>query len=219
MNILDAVIIILLLVGALAGFRRGLIKQTVLSVGLIVTIVVAFYLRVPISTFMYKNLPFLSSGIFKDISVLNILLYELIAFLIVFSILYIILRVLIKVSGLIEKIFKCTIILGIFSKIGGAILGVIESYIIVFVLLFIFKQPFINITGIENSKLSDKILESTPIMSDVVEDTRIVINDIYDLVKDCDEKENFNEEAIKLFLKYDIVSQENIDLLREKGKI
>ena len=35
MNILDAVIIVVLLIGALAGYRRGLIKQAVLLVGLI----------------------------------------------------------------------------------------------------------------------------------------------------------------------------------------
>ena len=33
MNILDAVIIVVLLIGALAGYRRGLIKQAVLLVG------------------------------------------------------------------------------------------------------------------------------------------------------------------------------------------
>ena len=48
MNIVDAVIIIVLLVGALAGFRRGLFKQAVLLLGLIFTLVLSFYLRVKI---------------------------------------------------------------------------------------------------------------------------------------------------------------------------
>ena len=42
MNILDALIIIFLLIGALAGFKRGLIKQGVLLVGLIVVLVLSF---------------------------------------------------------------------------------------------------------------------------------------------------------------------------------
>ena len=44
MNILDALIIIFLLVGALAGYRRGLIKQAVLLVGLIIVLVLSFYI-------------------------------------------------------------------------------------------------------------------------------------------------------------------------------
>ena len=127
MNILDAVIIIFFIVGILAGFRRGVIKQTVLLVGIVIILVLSFYLRVPISTFLYKHLPFFSfGGLFKGVSVLNILLYELIAFLVVFSILYLILRVLLKLSGLLEKILKATIILGFFSKIAGGILYLIR---------------------------------------------------------------------------------------------
>ena len=43
MNILDAVIIVFLLIGALAGYRRGLIKQAVLLVGLIACLILSFY--------------------------------------------------------------------------------------------------------------------------------------------------------------------------------
>ncbi|MDD6272436.1 MAG: CvpA family protein [bacterium] len=222
MNILDVLIIIFIFLGAFAGLRRGLIKQTVLLVGLVLTLVISFYLRVPIATFFYKNLPFFNfTGIFKGMSVLNILVYELIAFLIVFSVLYLALRIILKITGIIEKILKMTIILGFFSKIGGAIVGIIESYVVIFILLFIFHQPFINISGMEESKLADPILNSTPIMSDVIEDTRLAINEIYELAKNYEDEDakKFNEDAIKLFLKYNIVTQENINLLKEKGKI
>ncbi|MGM9877081.1 MAG: CvpA family protein [Bacilli bacterium] len=222
MNILDVLIIIFIFLGAFAGLRRGLIKQTVLLVGLVLTLVISFYLRVPIATFFYKNLPFFNfTGIFKGMSVLNILVYELIAFLIVFSVLYLALRIILKITGIIEKILKMTIILGFFSKIGGAIVGAIESYVVIFILLFIFHQPFINISGMEESKLADPILNSTPIMSDIIEDTRLAINEIYELAKNYEEEDakKFNEDAIELFLKYDIVTEENINLLKEKGKI
>lgn len=222
MNILDVLIIIFIFLGAFAGLRRGLIKQTVLLVGLVLTLVISFYLRVPIATFFYKNLPFFNfTGIFKGMSVLNILVYELIAFLIVFSVLYLALRIILKITGIIEKILKMTIILGFFSKIGGAIVGAIESYVVIFILLFIFHQPFINISGMEESKLADPILNSTPIMSDIIEDTRLAINEIYELAKNYEDEDakKFNEDAIKLFLKYNIVTQENINLLKEKGKI
>ena len=36
---------------------------------------------------------------------------------------------------------------------------------------------------------------------------------------DFDNGKEFNEKAIELFIKYDIVSDENINYLREKGKL
>lgn len=221
MNIIDALIIVCLIIGLIVGFRRGLIKQTVLLVGLVLSVIISFKLRAPISTFMYNNLPFFSfSGLFKGVSIINILLYEVIAFLIIFSIIYLVLRILLKISGLIEKILRITVILGIFSRICGAIVGLIESYIIIFVFLFVSSQPFINVKEINDSKYANKILDSTPVMSDYIKNTRIVINEIYDLTKIYNEdKDEFNEQAIALFIKYDIITTENVELLRKKGKI
>lgn len=221
MNILDAVIIILLILGIMSGFRRGFVKQTVLLIGLVAVLVISYYLKNPVATFLYKHLPFFNfGGIFKGVSVINILLYEVLAFLIVFSVLYLVLRLLLKISGLIESLLKATIILGFFSKIAGGIVGFIESYIIIFIVLFIANQPFVRITGIEDSKVANFILDNTIILSDTVKNTNKVIDEIYDLSKvyKNDSKE-FNKQAIDLFIKYDIISEENINYLKEKGKI
>jgi uncharacterized membrane protein required for colicin V production len=221
MNILDAVIIVLLLVGILGGIRRGVVKEAVLLVGLVLIVVLSWHLRVPVATFLYKHLPFFGfNGLFKDVSILNILLYELIAFLAVFCILAIILSILLKISGIIEKILKATIILGIFSRIGGAIVGFLEGYIIIFIILFIMHQPFINISGIEGSKLSDIILNHTPVLSSTTDKTRKTINEIYNITdKYKNNKNQLNDEMIKIFIKYDIISKENLEYLKEKGKI
>lgn len=221
MNILDAIIIVFLLIGALAGFRRGLIKQAVLLVGLIACLILSFYIRVPVSTFMYKNLPFINfGGIFQGISVLNILLYEVIAFLLVFSVLYLVLRVLLGISGLIEKLLRATIILGFFSRIGGMIVGAIESYVIIFIILFVANLPFLDIRGLENSKFADKILTNTPVLSDMTGSFRKVTDEIEEIVESYKGKDvNFNEKTIEILIKYDIVSEENINMLKEKGKL
>jgi uncharacterized membrane protein required for colicin V production len=221
MYILDAVIIVCLITGAMAGIRRGLIKQTVLLVGLVIAIVLAFYLRTPIATFMYKVLPFFNfDGVFQGVTVLNILLYEVISFLVIFSVLYLILRIILKITGIIEKVLKATVILGFFSSIGGAIVGMIESYVIIFILLFLFNQPFLRIRGLEESWLSKRVLDSTPVMSSAVKDTRDAITELYSISENYkNDSEGFNKEAIKLFLKYDIITEENVNLLKEKGKI
>ena len=221
MNILDAVIIVVLLIGALAGYRRGLIKQAVLLVGLIACLILSFYIRVPVSTFMYQHLPFINfCGIFQGISVLNILLYEVIAFLLVFSVLYLVLRILLGISGLIEKLLRATIILGFFSRIGGMIVGAIESYVIIFIILFVANLPFLDIRGLENSKYADKILTSTPVLSGMTGTFRKVTDEIEGIVESYKGKDvNFNEKTIEILIKYDIVSEENINMLKEKGKL
>ena len=206
MNILDAVIITILIVGVLGGMSRGLIKQAVLLIGLVVCLVFAFSLRTPIATFMYEYLPFFKfGGLFSGVSIINILLYELIAFLI---------------TGIIEKILDMTIILGFFSKIGGGIVGFIEAYILVFVFLFVCNQPFIRVTGLDSSKVGNFILDKTPVMSGAIEDTRKAINEVYTLTtKYKNDKNKLNQETIKLFIKYDIITEENVQKLREKGKL
>jgi len=221
MNILDALIIVFLILGIMTGFRRGFIKQVVLLIGLIVILVLSFYLKNPVATFLYKHLPFFKfNGLIKGVSVINILLYELIAFLIVFSILYLILRIVLKITGLIESLLKATIILGFVSKILGGLVGLIESYIIIFIILFITSQPFINIKGLEDSKMAQFILDNTPIMSGAIKNTRKAISKVSELAQiyKSDPKE-FNNKSIELFVQYEIISQENVDYLREKGKI
>ncbi len=221
MNILDAVIIILLILGIMGGFKRGFIKETVLLIGLVAVLVISYYLKNPVATFLYKHLPFLNfNGIFKGVTIINILLYEVIAFLAVFSVLYLVLRLLLKVTGLIESLLKATIILGFFSKIAGGIVGFIESYIIVFIILFIFNQPFIRVTGIEDSKIANFMLNHTIIMSSAVENSNKAVSEIYEISKiyKNDSKE-FNKQAINLFIKYSIITEENVNYLRKKGKI
>lgn len=221
MNITDAVIITILIIGVLGGMSRGLIKQTVFLVGLVVCIFFAFCLRAPIATFMYKYLPFFKfGGVFSGVSIINILLYEVLAFLILFSVFYLVLRMLLKITGIIEKILDLTIILGFISKIGGGIVGFIEAYIIVFIFLFVCSQPFIEITGLDNSKVGNYILDNTPIMSGMIKDTRDAVNEMYTLSKRYqNDKNKLNEETIKLFVKYDIITEENVKSLRERGKI
>ena len=221
MNILDALIIIFLILGIMAGFRRGFIKQVVLLVGLVAILVLSFYLKNPVATFLYKHLPFFKfNGIFKGVSILNILLYEVIAFLLVFSILYLILRIVLKITGLIESLLKATIILGFVSKILGGIVGLIESYIIIFIILFITTQPFVNLSGVEDSLIAGKILEYTPVMSSATKNTRNVIKEISEL-SDTYKKDSkeFNKKTIEVFIKYNIITEENVDYLRQKGKI
>ena len=75
MNIVDVVIILVLLMGAVIGFKRGLTGSLVNFLGFIVVIAAAYLLKNPVSALMYKFLPFFSfGGVIKGVTVLNIAL-------------------------------------------------------------------------------------------------------------------------------------------------
>ena len=118
MNIVDIIIIVSIVLGVLIGFVRGFFKETVIFIGTILVVVLAFVLKNPLSLILYKNLPFFKfKGIFEGISTLNILMYEILAFIIALAILSIALTIIIKISGIIEKILKLTIVLALPSKL------------------------------------------------------------------------------------------------------
>ena len=97
---LDIIIIMIILFGAIVGFKRGIIKQSVITVGMIFVLILSFILKNPVSSIMYEHLPFFSfGGLFENLAVLNIIVYEGFAFLLVFSVLSTILIILIKISS------------------------------------------------------------------------------------------------------------------------
>ena len=214
MNIIDAVIILMLLSGAVIGFKKGFIKSVVSLVGTIIVLVLAFYLKNPLSVFLYTFLPFFSFSI----SAINILIYEAIAFLIIFSILSIILRVVIRISGLIELLLKFTVILAIPSKILGAIFGFFEYYVFTYAVLFILAMFNINSEIITNSKLADMILTKTPLISNIADDSYNVVKEFININDKSLSKEEKNEEAVKSLLKYNIISEKNLEKLNKKNK-
>lgn len=223
MSIIDAIIILFILLGAVIGFKRGFTKQLVSSLGFFLIVILAFYLKNPISVFLYEHLPFFKfAGVIKGVTVLNIAVYEFIAFFIVVSILTIIFKVLLFATSIFEKMLKFTIILGIPSKILGAIVGVIEHFVWVFIALYILNLPFFNTDLVRNSKLANGILKNTPILSGIISDSVKVVDEfvlLKDKYENTDSTNEFNKETLDLFLKYDVVKVESIDYLVEKKKI
>jgi len=222
MNIIDVIIILFLIMGAILGFKRGAIKSFVSFIGLIIALILAAFLKNPVSSFMYEYFPFFDfEGIFKGVSVLNILLYEVLAYFLVLSILFIGVRFLSFIGNTIEKALKFTIILGIPSKIIGIFVGFIETYIYIFVTLYFLSLPMFSIKIINDSKLSDRILNNTPILSNVIEKPLNTFVDIYNLSQKYDNssKDEFNKDSLDILLKNDIITIESTEKLINKGKL
>ena len=216
--------LIIILLGAVIGFKRGFTRSLVSALGFIVIAILAYFLKNPLSILLYENLPFFKfGGILKGVTVLNIALYELLAFVIVLAILGVALKILMVATSVFEKILKMTIILGIPSKIMGAVVGALEAFVIVFISLYALSLPIFNISIVNDSNWKDTILNKTPILSAFSKDTMQVIDEfasIKEKYKDNNKNaEEFNKEVLDLFLKYDVVKVSSIDKLVEKEKL
>ena len=168
--------------------------------------------------------PFFSfGGIIKGITVLNIAVYEVIGFLLVFAILMIVLRAILFATGILETILKFTIVLGIPSKILGAIVGVIKNYIIAFFVLYLLSMPnFVDVEFVKDSKFREPILRNTPLLSNAADSTLKVLDEfkgLSDKYVNTENSNEFNLETLDLFLKYDVVTVDTVKKLDESGKI
>lgn len=222
MNVADIVILIFLALGAVAGFKAGVIKKTVDFLGIFIIIILSFYLKNYLSVLMYENLPFFSFGGFiKGIEAVNILIYEAMAFFVVFIGLLFILKVVLLVTGLVEKILKATVILSIPSKILGIIVGAIEAYVYVFLALVILTLPIIKLPYVRESKIGNFMLNNTPILSGISEEMIDIYGNVYTILTEKDDKSNeeLNEEVITLLIDKQVLSNESAKKLVDKNKI
>lgn len=217
LNIIDVIILLFLLMGAVIGYKRGAIQTIATLIGTLLIIVLAYYLKNPLSVLMYTYLPFFKlGGVFKGITVINILIYEAIAFFLVLSILSILLSVLLKVTGIISKIVDHSIILTLPSKLLGILIGFLEAYIFLFILLFLFSQFSFSQVVLKESKYTDIILTKTPFTKGF-QNSYNVFKEISKMNDKEQEKKDY--EALNLLLKYEIITPENADKLVKKGKI
>ncbi len=223
MTIVDSILILFLLLGAVLGFKKGAIKSLVALIGTVVVVVVAYYLKNPVAELLLDYCPFLKfGGAWTGLVTLNILLYEAIAYLLVFVVLSSILSLLIKVSGILETILKMTIILGIPSKIIGAVLGFLEALVFSFIVLFVLLQFNATSKMVSDSTLARSIIDKTPIIGHMVNDTYKAIQDInklQDKYKNDSNKDAYNAEILTIMLKYEVVTPEVTQKLINNKKL
>ena len=195
--IVSLIILILLSFGFLLGFKRGFTYQLIKMIGVFLIFFLATILKKPFGLFLYNHF-----DIFNLNKVVGIIVYQFISFFILFFILNILLVVLLKLSRVFESILKATIILGIPSKILGGLLGFIEYYIYIFVILLILNLPIFDL-DLNNSFLVNFMLDKTPIIShntNIVDELKDIsngdINDYEEMIQTLIDKKIINEKDI-----------------------
>ena len=153
MVLVDYAIIVALIIFAIIGFKRGVFKSLVAFLGFIIIIFLAYALKNIFGDIFVLNLPFIKFGNFLGGAVtLNIVMYQSLAFIIILIILSLIYRFFITITGIFEKLLKITIILGIPSKLLGMVVGFLEGYVIIYLVLFFLNQPFLRVEYLDKSK-------------------------------------------------------------------
>lgn len=218
MNIIDIAIILILIMFGIVGLKKGIIKQGVSLIGIIVVFIIAFIFKEHIGNILCKYLPFFSyGGSLKGIVSINILVYQLIAFLLIFSLLLSIYNIVLKLSGGLQRLVNMTIILLIPSKIGGFLLGLIEGYLYMYTILILVMIPLKDSFLFTSSTLPNKIIYETPIVSKQTASLTSTISEIYDLGADlATNKLSANEADIKIIdsmIKHKLVTPKTIEQL------
>lgn len=221
MNIVDYIILVILILSAVKGFRQGLIPSIVNFVGVFLVFIIAFYLKAPISSLLYQNLPFLSfGGIFKGVIGVNILFYEVIAYGLTIILLGIVFGILKKISIGIQRLLNLTILLNLPSKIIGALIGILEGILFSFILLYIGSVINTTTKYVNESKYSSIILNDIPIINSVTNNLTKSTEEIYDtIVNNQNDTNKANLETIDILMKYDILSYDSANKLVQDNKL
>lgn len=169
---IDIIILFLLLMGTLVGLKRGFILQFIKLISFVVSILVAsmFYQSlapqltwIPAPNFSggQPRLAFFSGN-------LETAYYNTIAFIILFILTKILLAI---IGGLLTTIASIPVIKQV-NKLLGGVLGFFETYLFVFILLFVAALLPVDAaqTMMSKSMLADVIVNNTPYLSGLVKD-------------------------------------------------
>ena len=220
--IVDVLIVVFLIGGIIVGYKKGFFENTVRLIGSIIALLGAFLLKNPLSVYLYTKLPFFNlPGVLEGVSSINIICYELISFIIVWILISIVLAILAKIFKIEKLTMTLVTKLRIPNKVLGVIVGFIESYLFVYFAVMI----CMFVANLYDFKMEDRLANyvfETPVLHETFGPTYSALTDITLLAQkyeNINDKMAFNAEAVEILIKYDLVSEENVELLIEQGKI
>lgn len=224
-TIVDIILIAFIILGTYAGCRKGLIKSLVSFIGLVAIVIISYTLRVYLANFLIDIMPFFNfGGALDGLTSLNVLIYNVLSFVVIFIILNCILNIVISVTGFIDTLLKFTVIWIIPSKIGGAIIGFLEAWIYLFLVVFIFAQFSFSASYIRDSRVANIILNHTPVIGNYLGSASDAAEEIYAGIEEYRNDETKSTNDLNLYIlqveiNYGLISKEKATELMETGKI
>ena len=224
LNIFDVGIILLLIMFLIVGFKNGVIREAFALIGIIAVFILSFVFKGLLGNLMCIILPFFKlSGVIEGFSVINILIYQIIAFMLVFAILLTIYEIFLKISKFIQKLVNLTIILILPSKLLGAVVSLIKGVIVLFAVFIVLMIPLKNSELFTGSTMVNQILYKTPILSQSSNNYINTVEEIYNLAEKVSNKKistnDANLELLDMMLKYKIVNKSTVESLVKLHKL
>ena len=224
LNIFDLGIILLLIMFLIVGFKNGVIREAFALIGIIAVFILSFVFKGLLGNLMCIILPFFKlSGKIEGFSVINILIYQIIAFMLVFAILLTIYEIFLKISKFIQKLVNLTIILILPSKLLGAVVSLIKGVIVLFAVFIVLMIPLKNSELFTGSTMVNQILYKTPILSQSSNNYINTVEEIYNLAEKVSNKKistnDANLELLDMMLKHKIVNKSTVESLVKLHKL
>ncbi|MDS9471678.1 CvpA family protein [Sporosarcina pasteurii] len=169
---LDLLILLLFLGGLITGFRRGLIVQAIHMTGFIIALIIAYLYYKDLSEKFVLWIPY--PGVTADSKLsfsvgeldLDITFYRLLAFVLIF----IVVKFGLQLIASMFDFLKYLPVLGFLARLSGAVLGLVEFYIAIFLILYVaYLLPIDFIQAIiQKSIIASAMFEHTPLLSEKV---------------------------------------------------
>lgn len=164
---MDWIIIIMIVLGVIQGYRKGLIKEAASLAGIILSLFVAYKFSNDLASVLQGTIPLPESWTQGTITMLLPVekgIYLFIAFLLLF----IVTKILISIIASILTGLANLPVLSQLNGIGGALFGFVKVFVVMMVAVNLLSLlPWT--TGqeaVENSSLSQGILDITPSLGD-----------------------------------------------------
>ena len=222
MNVFDIGIILLLILGFIVGFKHGFVRQSISLIGIVVIFIIAYFTKGYIGNFLCINLPFFDYfGPLKGLTTINIIVYQLVAFLLIFTILLFVYILVIKISKVLEKVVDFTIVLWLPSKLLGGLVALIETYLLIYTVVLFISVPMSTNEYFHDSKAVDTMLYKTPFLGNTkfsksLKDISKLNNDIKN---EKISTEKANKEILIILVDNKMIDIDTINTLNDQGKL
>lgn len=165
---INILLIFFLCLGTIIGFRRGLILQSLHLIGTLGSFIIAQLFYKDLAQKLVLMIPFPSTEGNYESKFLNMITNEMTFYNVVsFVILFLLSKVILQFIATVFDYIAQLPLLKQFNHLFGAILGFIESHLLVFIGLFLLSMiPITAIqTKLEESIIANLIANHTPILS------------------------------------------------------
>lgn len=168
---LSLALIVLLILGFFIGLKRGFILQLIHMIGFIIAFIIAYTYYGELAPKLRLWIPFPNFEAGKTLTMVldgvGVGLDEAFYRAIAFAIIFFAVRIVLAIIGSALDIVASLPIIKTFNVLGGGILGFIEMYLLVFIIMYIAAMlPIPSIqTALADSALAEAMLNKTPYFS------------------------------------------------------